>query len=427
MKSDRYRVKLGAIATFINGDRGKNYPTQRDRVAEGIPFVNAADLIDGVVSFASADRISEEAFNRLSSGKTRPGDLLFCLRGSPGRVARNNSGVAAIASSLVILRACDNIDERYLFYLLSSAEVQARCAALDNGSAQPNVSATALKSLDLEVPPLARQRAIAGVLGALDDNIEQNGRTTRTLERLAQAIFRAWFVDFEPVKAKAAGATSFVSMPQPVFAALPTRFVDSDIGPVPEGWHVKPLAKCAQLTMGQSPPSENYNDTGDGLPFHQGVTNYGFRAPTHRIYCTVNSRLAEPQDVLLSVRAPVGRINVADRRLVLGRGLAGLRHPDGRQSFLFHLLRHVFAEEDAVGDGTIFKAITKQFLLQMPVLAPTEDLQVAYEDLVRPMDDLVLFSEFESLKLAEMRDYLLPRLLCRDMRMSLDIDDNGRP
>ena len=89
------------------------------------------------------------------------------------------------------------------------------------------------------LPQLDEQRAIAGVLGALDDKIEQNRRTARALERLARAIFRAWFVDFEPVKAKAAGATAFPSMPQPIFDALPTRFVDSDIGPVPEGWEVK--------------------------------------------------------------------------------------------------------------------------------------------------------------------------------------------
>jgi type I restriction enzyme S subunit len=180
---------------------------------------------------------------------------------------------------------------------------------------------------------------------------------------------------------------------------------------------VKALAEYVQLTMGQSPPSEYYNDTGEGLPFHQGVTDYGFRFPAHRIYCTVDARLAEPRDVLLSVRAPVGRINVADRRLVLGRGLAGLRHPVGRQSFLLHQLGHVFAEEDAVGDGTIYKAVTKQFLSKMPILAPSEDAQIAYENVAGPLDDLVASSEVESRQLAKMRDYLLPKLLLGAVRV----------
>jgi len=269
----------------------------------------------------------------------------------------------------------------------------------------------------MAVPPADEQRAIAGVLGALDDKIEQNRRTAWALEQLARAIFRAWFVDFLPVKAKAEGRTSFPSMPQAVFDALPTRFVDTEIGPVPEGWEMKALAECVNFTMGQSPPSEHYNDTGEGLPFHQGVTDYGFRFPTHRIYCTVDNRIAEPRDVLLSVRAPVGRINVADRRLVLGRGPAGLRHPDGRQSFLLYQLCFLFAEEDAVGDGTIYKAVTKRFLSQMPMLSPPEDVQIAFENAARPLDDLVAASEVESRKLAEMRDDLLPRLLSGRVRV----------
>lgn len=314
--------------------------------------------------------------------------------------------------------APDILDHNYLFYVLRSREIKRAIKALGYGSAQPNVSPALIQSVQIPIPFLDQQRAIAAVLGALDDKIEQNRRTARTLERLARAIFRAWFVDFEPVKVKAAGATAFPSMPQAVFGALPNRFVDSDIGPVPEGWEVKQLDECMHLTMGQSPPSEFYNESGDGLPFYQGVTDYGFRFPMHRVYCTAQGRIAEPLDVLLSVRAPVGRINVADSRLVLGRGLAGLRHPSGRQSFLLHQLAHVFAEEDAVGDGTIYKAVTKQFLSAMPVLSPSEDAQAAFEISVRPLDDLVARNHEESAKLAEMRDYLLPKLLTGDLQVA---------
>jgi type I restriction-modification system DNA methylase subunit len=276
-------------------------------------------------------------------------------------------------------------------------------------------------------PPNGHGGGVAGFVmanGSLSSNTGGEGeirrrivRTARALERLARAIFRAWFVDFEPVNAKAAGATSFPSMPQPVFDALPTRLVDSEIGPVPEGWEVKPLSQTVLLTMGQSPPSEFYNKEGNGLPFHQGVTDYGFRFPTHRVYCTAEGRLAEPGDVLLSVRAPVGRINVADRRLVLGRGLAGLRHRNGCQSFLLQQLRHLFVEEDAVGDGTIYKAVTKEFFAKMSLLAPAEIAQQAFEDMARPLDDLVAASEIENRKLAELRDYLLPKLLSGEVRV----------
>ena len=281
------------------------------------------------------------------------------------------------------------------------------------------VSLTAQRQFHVALPEIDEQRAIARVLGALDDKIEQNRRTARALERLARAIFRAWFVEFEPVKAKAAGAASFPSMPQVVFDGLPTRFVDSEIGPLPEGWEVKTTSESILLTMGQSPPSEFYNESGEGLPFHQGVTDYGFRFPTHRVYCTTEGRIAESGDVLLSVRAPVGRINVADRRLVLGRGLAGLRHRSDRQSFLRQQMCHVFVEEDAIGDGTIYKAVTKRFLEQMPLLLPSKQAQVAFENLARPLDDLITVCEVESLKLAETRDLLLSQLLSGQIRMEV--------
>ena len=179
-----------------------------------------------------------------------------------------------------------------------------------SGSVQPNINARTIGAFEVPLPSISEQRAIARVLGALDDKIEQNRQTAEALERLARAVFRAWFVDFEPVKAKGVGAGSFPSMPQEVFDALPTSLVDSELGPVPVGWEVKAIRECVRLTMGQSPPSEFYNERGEGLPFHQGVTDYGFRFPTHRVYCTTEGRIAEPLDVLLSVRAPVGRINV---------------------------------------------------------------------------------------------------------------------
>ena len=280
---------------------------------------------------------------------------------------------------LVEIKEGAEADKRFLFYRLRASDYRHHILATASGSTVRHTSPGRIREFETTLPAITEQCAIAGVLGALDEKIEQNRRTARALERLARAIFRAWFVDFEPVKAKAAGAASFPSMPQPVFDALPTRFVDSEIGPVPEGWEVKTFSESILLTMGQSPPSEFYNESGEGLPFHQGVTDYGFRFPTHRVYCTTEGRIAEPEDVLLSVRAPVGRINVADRRLVLGRGLAGLRHRSDRQSFLRQQICHVFAEEDAIGDGTIYKAVTKRFLEQMLLLSPSKQAQEAFQ------------------------------------------------
>ncbi|APR34332.1 restriction endonuclease subunit S [Paraburkholderia sp. SOS3] len=310
-----------------------------------------------------------------------------------------------------------NIVPEYAGYFFRGPQFRRDVTAMSSLSTRASLNNDMLSRLRISLPSMEVQAAIGNALKNLDDKVAHNRRITRLLDYFARAIFRAWFVDFEPVKIKAAGGNSFPSMPPSVFDALSTRLIDSEFGPVPEGWEAKPLNQVAHLTMGQSPSSEFYNLDGDGLPFHQGVSDYGFRFPTHRVYCTTDGRLAEPRDILLSVRAPVGRINVADRRLVLGRGLAGLRHRNAHQTFLFYQLAHVFAEEDAIGDGTIFKSVTKQFLSNMPFLVPTENIEKAFEDLVRPFDELVATKEAETCNLLILRDYLLPRLLNGNVRV----------
>ena len=402
-----------------DGYRAKN----SELSTSGLPFARAGN-IDGGFQFDEADRFPEQDLAKVGDKVSQPSDVVFTSKGTVGRLAfvRETTPRFVYAPQLCFWRslATDVIDARWLYYWMCGAEFTQQISGVKGQTDMADyVSLTDQRRMAITLPPTLIQRAIAGVLGALDDTIEQNRRTARALERLARAIFRAWFVDFEPVKAKAAGATSFPSIPQAVFDALPTRFVDSEIGPVPEGWEVKTISESILLTMGQSPPSEFYNESGEGLPFHQGVTDYGFRFPTHRVYCTTEGRIAEPEDVLLSVRAPVGRINVADRRLVLGRGLAGLRHRSGRQSFLHQQMCHVFAEEDAIGDGTIYKAVTKRFLEQMPLLLPLKQAQEAFENLARPLDDLIAVCEVESRKLAEIRDLLLPRLLSGQARVEV--------
>ena len=132
---------------------------------------------------------------------------------------------------------------------------------------------------------------------------------------------------------------------------------------VPEGWERKPLGEIADCKNGTKPlKSIYYNEDGYGLPFHQGVTNFGIRFPSHQTYCTEQNRLAEPGDILFSVRAPVGRINITTDKIVIGRGLAAIRSNRDQQNFLFHALKNHFFKEDMIGGGAIFAAITKKDL-----------------------------------------------------------------
>ena len=178
--------------------------------------------------------------------------------------------------------------------------------------------------------------------------------------------------------------------------------------------------------MGQSPKSEFYNETGEGLPFHQGVTDFGQRFPTDRVYCTVQKRIAEAGDILFSVRAPVGRINVANKKIVIGRGLSAIRSKSGDQAFVLQQLKDKFQEEDTIGSGTIYNAITKADLLGVQLLEPIGSIVAKFEEAAEPISLELANLTMKDTNLRQTRDHLLPKLISGEIDVSeLDIDTDS--
>jgi len=245
----------------------------------------------------------------------------------------------------------------------------------------------------IELPPLPTQRRIADILSAYDDLIDNCQRRIDILEQMARALYREWFVKFR----------------YPGYESVP--LVPSVLGEIPQGWEVRRLVEVCRLTMGQSPKSEFYNEAGDGLPFHQGVTDFGDRYPTDRLFCTAAGRVAEAGDILFSVRAPVGRMNIADKRIMLGRGLSAIRHNQGYQAFLWEQLRSRFIREDMIGNGAIFASVTKDDMSRIELLCPPKSMvDTATKHLDRLHFQVVNLSQQLHL-LRRTRDLLLPRLI----------------
>ncbi len=226
------------------------------------------------------------------------------------------------------------------------------------------------------------------------------------MEQKAQAIYREWFVQLRYPDHENAVS------------------VDSLLGPIPEGWMVRPLVSMAMLTMGQSPSSQHYNSERIGKPFHQGVTDFGKHFPTNRKYCSVEGRSAFDGDILVSVRAPVGRLNIACDDLTIGRGIAAVRSVTNRQTLLYRTLKDVvFADEDSMGGGTIFKAIGKAELEQIQIVCAPADLEDRAEQLLSDNLAMVRSLSFANSSLADMRDLLLPKLVTGKIDVSkLDLD-----
>ena len=188
-------VRLGDVCDFINGDRGKNYPSSKDFCESGIPFINAGHLENDIVSFDNMNYISEQKYNSLGAGKVQRGDLLYCLRGSLGKLALiEDIEKGAIASSLVILRP-QKIDKNFLRYSMKTPFILEQQLKANNGSSQPNLSAASVKNYSIPLPPLATQQKIADILDRASALIEKRKAQIEKLDLLVKSQFVEMFGD----------------------------------------------------------------------------------------------------------------------------------------------------------------------------------------------------------------------------------------
>jgi len=282
------------------------------------------------------------------------------------------------------------------------------------------VSLTAQRQLSIPLPKIAEQRAIAGVLGALDDKIEQNRRTAQALERLARAIFRAWFVDFEPVKAKASGAIAFPSVAQPVFDALPIRFVDSEFGPVPDGWEVKLIGTIATFLNGLA--LQKYPPRGDGEDLRVikiAELRKGSTEGADWANCDVPEQyVVDDGDLLFSWSGTLEAEFWFGGRGALNQHLFKVMSAHYPNWFcLLWIREHLpWFRTIAASKATTMGHIKRGHLQERHVVIPAADVLHAADQTIGSLYDLHAQVMVESRKLAGMRDFLLPKLLSGEVR-----------
>ena len=391
-------------------------------------------LQDGLYTLIRSQNIYNDSFHRdglafigqqhadeLQNVEVLEGDVLLNITGdSVARVCQVAPDVlpARVNQHVAIIRPDPaNLDADYLRYYLVAPAIQTLLLSwAGSGGTRNALTKGMIESLEIPIPSLREQRAIAHVLGTLDDKIELNRRMNKTLEAMARALFKSWFVDFEPVRAKMEGrwrrSESLSGFPAEHYDLFPDRLVDSELGEIPEGWGVKALGECYDLTMGQSPPGSTYNDNGNGTPFFQGSTDFGGRYPTNRRYCTEPARLAQAEDTLVSVRAPVGAINRAWERCCIGRGVAALRHKSGSAAYTYYA---IWATQPEIGQyehtGTVFGAIGGQQFRSLLMLEPPDETVAAFHRIGQDLDRRIRSNVKESRALAIQRDALLPKLM----------------
>lgn len=285
---------------------------------------------------------------------------------------------------------------------------------------------TYLRTIEIPLPPLPDQRAIAHILGTLDDKIELNRRMSETLDQQARALFKSWFVDFDPVRAKAEGRDP--GLPKPLADLFPERLVDSEIGEVPQGWEVKPIGDLADVVGGSTPKTERAEYWEGGS--HHWVTPKdlsGLATPvlldterkiTDAGLAQIGSGVLPKGTVLLSSRAPIGYLAIAEVPVAVNQGFIAMKPRPGTSNLF--LLRWARAAHDEIvshANGSTFLEISKSGFRPIRTVAPSSAVMDAFDRISRPMYRKVVEQERESRTLAALRDTLLPKLISGELRV----------
>ena len=263
---------------------------------------------------------------------------------------------------------------------------------MSQGTSTKFLTAKILNSFEVKLPPISIQAKIVNLLRSIDEKVALNNRINHNLEEQAQALYKSWFDDFKPFKGG--------------------KFVNSEKGLIPEGWHVGTLSELAKITMGQSPSGSSFNEEGNGIIFYQGRTEFGFRFPSIKLFTTEPTRYSAPRSILISVRAPVGDINVSRKRCCIGRGLASIEPFTESYSFVLYTVKNQAEELDMYnGEGTVFGSINRKELEGLSVIVPPKDIIISFNELVTPLDTKIeeLSDEIDNLQIE--RDTLLPQLM----------------
>ena len=324
------------------------------------------------------------------------------LLGTTARIPESGKYIQSQDIALIKCKA-DRIDPTFCYYLISSRFVRDQLSAAAQQTKIRHTSPDKIKDCTVWIPELDDQKAIGRLLASLDEKIQLNKRINDNLEAMAKQLYDYWFVQFdfpneegEPYKSSG-GAM--------VWNGKLKRMI-------PQGWNNGILSDVANITMGQSPDGSSYNELGEGSIFYQGSTDFGLRFPSIRQYTTSPNRCANKGDILMSVRAPVGALNIANNDCCIGRGLSALSSKIGSITHLYYLMNDFRLKFEGMNSaGTTFGSITKDELFNLPVVIPTKSVISEFEKVCEPIFDKQMIIGEEINVLTKQRNELLPLLM----------------
>lgn len=388
MKFNTYLMS-DLIADISMGPFGSNIKAECYQ-DQGVPYLNGSNVSGFSLNEESFRYVSEEKADSLGRSVARRNDIIVTHRGTLGQIAYipNDSKFERYVTGNSQFRFTCNEKVLPEYVVLYFHTPKGQHELLSNAS-QVGVPALArptstFQKLTIDIPDLEHQRKICSIFHSIQDKIELNSAINENLQQQAQAIFAEFFCSTER-----------------------------------DAWESGVLSDIAEITMGQSPSGNSYNENGEGTVFFQGRAEFGFRFPTIRLFTTEPKRMAIKNDTLMSVRAPVGDLNVAHEDCCIGRGLAAIHSKDNYQSYVHYIMFSMQKELDVFnGEGTVFGSINRNALNTMPIKRPPQELVNKFEEIVAPIDALILTNHDKICRLQEIRDTLLPKLMSGELDLA---------
>lgn len=380
--------------------------------------------------------LTEQHASELANVQVEENDVLLNITGdSVARACQVTSDIlpARVNQHVAIIRTDSSVLwPRYLRYYLVSPSMQAEMLGLAGVGATRNaLTKGMIESFEIPAPvDVDEQRAIAHILGTLDDKIELNHRMSEALEAIARAMFKCWFVDFDPVRAKASGEPPEsicrrLRLTPDLLALFPDRFVDSELGEIPEGWEVKPFSETVQIIGGGTPKTSVSEYWGGDIPWFSVVD-----APAESDVFVIDTekkitqtglddssaRILSAGTTIISARGTVGKVALVGVPMAMNQSCYGLRGLDGGSFFTYYATRELVSTLKQHSHGAVFDTITRNTFAGVSVVT-FQPVVTAFETVVTPLMEKIKANSVQGRTLAELRDTLLPKLLSGELRV----------
>ena len=402
-----------------------------DYVAKGIPFYRSKEVIER----AKGNRIttelfiSDEQYTEIEKkfGTPQFGDILLTSVGTLGvswQVEGDESFYFKDGNLTWFRNFSQRLDPTFLLYWLRSRTGQQELDRISIGSTQRALTIAGLKSLPFSPPKLSDQKAIAHILGTLDDKIELNQKMNQTLEEIAKAIFKSWFVDFDPVRAKAEGRPT--DLPPEISDLFPDELVDSEIGEIPKGWEVTIVSGFGNVVCGKTPSTKDPDNFGGEFPFITIPDMRGNlislstgRSVSERGASALKGKMLPAGSICVSCIATPGLVSITTRDSFTNQQINSIvpLNEGDREYLLFSMMTFGDLISSAGSGGSVFANLSTGRFKELPILQANEKIRDAFSKIVRPMLQRIELSQEEISTLSQLRDTRLPNLISGELRI----------